>query len=217
MPAGWCVARDGDRALGAAVLGLDRPGRCYGYVAAVAPGIGDRGIGVLLKRFQRRWALARDITSMAWTFDPLVARNARFNLTKLGAVAEEYEPGFYGRMSDQINGDDIADRFVARWDLTGPRAEAAESSALPEPPEPPAGTDARPGPDGQPACRQTEAHLWLRVPLDIVALRRIDPAQASAWRTFTREILIDRTGSGWVADGATRTGWYHLSPPKEQP
>ena len=41
---------------------------------------------------------------MFWTFDPLVARNARLNLTKLGATVDEYELGFYGVMSDELHG-----------------------------------------------------------------------------------------------------------------
>ena len=43
---------------------------------------------------------------MTWTFDPLVSRNARFNLTKLGAHAVEYLPDFYGAMEDGINSND---------------------------------------------------------------------------------------------------------------
>ena len=69
---------------------------------------------------------------MTWTFDPPVARNARFNLARLGAVAAEYEVAFYGRMSDGINGDDDSDRLVARWSLAGGRAAAAAARTAPD-------------------------------------------------------------------------------------
>ena len=54
---------------------------------------------------------------IAWTFDPLVSRNAYFNLAKLGATAAEYLPNFYGGMNDAINGDGDTDRLLVQWDL----------------------------------------------------------------------------------------------------
>ena len=56
----------------------------YSLIAAVLPEVADRGVGFALKQHQRAWALARGLGTMIWTFDPLVSRNARFNLTKLG-------------------------------------------------------------------------------------------------------------------------------------
>ena len=61
---------------------------------------------------------------MRWTFDPLVARNAYFNLHKLGAVADRFERNFYGEMTDTLNRGERTDRVVVRWDLDrdpGPR------------------------------------------------------------------------------------------------
>lgn len=189
--------------LGAAALGRGAPGTAYSYIAATAPGHEQRGLGLLLKLHQRQWCLERGIHCMSWTFDPLVGRNARFNLTKLGAAVDCYEPEFYGVMSDRINGSDPADRLVARWVLTdpGPRAE---------PPEPPA-VGGVAGPDGDPAHVLGDGARWLRVPADIVALRRSDPSQASAWRSATREWLTDAFAAGYVAVGVTRRGWYHLT------
>ena len=54
---------------------------------------------------------------MRWTFDPMVARNAWFNLGKLGAVADRFYPDFYGPMTDAINAGERSDRLVIRWDL----------------------------------------------------------------------------------------------------
>ncbi len=47
-------------------------------------------------------------------------RNAYFNLTKLGAVPDEYLPNFYGPMTDGINGGDDTDRLLVRWRLRAP-------------------------------------------------------------------------------------------------
>ena len=44
-----------------------------------------RNLGRALKLYQRQWAIDRGLSEITWTFDPLVSRNAYFNLVKLGA------------------------------------------------------------------------------------------------------------------------------------
>lgn len=209
------VARSGGELVGAAALGRDEPGAGYGFIAAARPGLADRGVGFALKQHQRTWALERDITVLRWTFDPLVSRNARFNLTKLGAVARAYEPAFYGRMHDRLNGSDDADRLVPEWHLASPRAMAAAAGRPEEPGEPPL-IDPSPtpdalGPDGAPADVVGVGERWVRVPRDIVELRRSDPGQAASWRSFVRERLGGALANGFVAVGVSRAGWYRLT------
>ncbi len=79
-----------------------------------------RGIGLALKLHQRRWALDRGLKRITWTYDPLIRRNAYFNLVKLGARPEEYLRSFYGAMDDAINGGDESDRVLTAWDLAAP-------------------------------------------------------------------------------------------------
>ena len=74
-------------------------------------------MGFALKLHQRAWCLDRGITLMEWTYDPLVARNAYFNLSKLGATVAEYLPDFYGVMGDGINRFDESDRILVHWPL----------------------------------------------------------------------------------------------------
>ena len=42
-------------------------------------------VGLALKEHQRAWAHGRGIPTITWTYDPLVRRNATFNLLRLGA------------------------------------------------------------------------------------------------------------------------------------
>ncbi len=196
--------------VGAAVLGRAEAAACYSFIAGVSPWTGDSGIGFALKQHQRAWALARGIDTMRWTFDPLVGRNARFNLTKLGARAARYEPEFYGRMSDDINGVDVADRLVATWELGSLAADRAANGAPADCIEPDVSDLDEVGPDGAPAYAVAERVRWCRVPADIVALRRVAPAEATDWRDFTRRHLQDALGGGFVAVGASRSGWYRL-------
>lgn len=210
------AAYDGDGSLaGAAVAVLSAPaGSAYSLIAAARAGLGDRGIGYAVKQHQRAWALEHDLDAISWTFDPLVGRNARFNLTKLGAEAHEYVESFYGRMADDINGVDDADRLVASWALGSRKAVACSEGTAAEPDDPDLGSaEVRDtGPDGEPAFVATGRVWWCRVPSDIVALRRQQPRAASAWRSAVREYFSDALGSGRTATAMTRSGWYQLTP-----
>src|SRR5215210_1930783 len=53
--------------------------------------LGDR-----LKHFQRERVRALGCELMLWTYDPLVARNAHFNINRLGAMPVEYVTDMYG-------------------------------------------------------------------------------------------------------------------------
>src|SRR5262249_19079167 len=94
------------------ITGVDRTGQ-------------SAGVGYALKQHQRAWALARGIPAVRWTYDPLVRRNAYFNLHKLGAAAREYLPDFYGAMDDGTNTGDTTDRLYVSWEPTSPAAVAA--------------------------------------------------------------------------------------------
>lgn len=104
----------------------------HSHVTGVLPG--SRGRGLLLKQHQREWCLARGITQVTWTFDPLVRRNAHFNLTKLGATSRDYLVDFYGPMTDGLNAGEPSDRLYTRWDLQDPprHGPVVATVALPE-------------------------------------------------------------------------------------
>jgi predicted GNAT superfamily acetyltransferase len=107
--------RDG-RLVGAAVgfLGQhDGIPELHSHVAGVARSEQGRGAGFALKLHQREWAAAQGVRRITWTFDPLIRRNGRFNLARLGARAVAYYPNFYGPMVDALNGTDETDRCLA--------------------------------------------------------------------------------------------------------
>jgi chorismate synthase len=120
-------AFDGERMIGF-VFGLTglRDGRLahWSDMLAVDPSCRDQGIGRQLKAFQREAVVARGVTDMYWTYDPLVARNAHFNINRLGAEIVEYVTDMYGTTGSALHGDVPTDRFVVRWRLTDARAAA---------------------------------------------------------------------------------------------
>ncbi|MGI5167181.1 GNAT family N-acetyltransferase [Spirillospora sp. CA-253888] len=188
----------------------DPPGEAlHSHITGALPG---RGIGLALKHHQRDWALARGLRRITWTYDPLVRRNAYFNLVKLGARPEEYLPSFYGAMADEINSGDETDRVLAVWHLNG-QATAPTTESAPDPARSPNPTPT-PTPEpllecrgGRPVRLDTDAETVLvAVPEDIEELRRTDPAGARDWRLAVRETLGDL-----LSGGARVTGFHDRS------
>ena len=212
-------AFDGPELLGACFgfFGGPAKGGLHSHIAGVATAGHGRGIGFALKLHQRAWALSQDVPVISWTFDPLVRRNAHFNLTKLAARPEHYLPDFYGPMHDGINGAGDTDRLMAVWDLASPPVRAAARTE-------PARFDAvalrnqgaavalEAGPDGGPVTGPADGPLVLvAVPPDIEALRRADPGQGRAWRVALREVLGGLMAGGAEVIGFDRAGWYVVS------
>jgi len=168
----------------------------------------DRGLGYALKVYQRSWAVQRGFTTVTWTCDPLVRRNAYFNLAKLGAQIVEYLPNHYGTMMDGLNASDESDRLFLAWPITDPDRPAR--SRLPEPTEHTVVLEV--AADGGPHCLDDDVdRIACQVPDDIVALREQDPRSAARWRRALRETLADALTDGYQVDGFTRSGHYLLS------
>ena len=159
----------------------------HSHIVGLLPESTGRGLGRAIKLHQRAWCLERGIAEMTWTFDPLVGRNAYFNIQRLGARPVEYLPEFYGAMNDSINSGQLSDRMLMRWDLTTePPAPGEAQSAL----GPVGAHDAVADIDGRPsgyrAPPDTRATVTLAVPRDVEGLRRKDAALAHEWRSETR-------------------------------
>lgn len=191
----------------------------HSHVTGVAPDRSGRGVGRALKLHQRAWCLQRGITTVRWTFDPLVRRNAVFNLVTLGARVLAYERDVYGSMSDARNAGMPTDRLVASWELTGPRTRQAVSGRSAEPDvaavrrsgaEVVVDADDDDAPVVHPS---TAPRRLVRVPDDIEALRARHPEVARRWSEAAREQLGAAMDAGMRVTGMTRDGWYLLATP----
>ncbi len=167
----------------------------HSHIAGVTPDVAGRHAGFALKLHQRAWCLDRGIELMEWTYDPLVSRNAYFNLAKLGARVAEYLPDFYGAMTDGINRHDESDRILVHWPLSSPGVVAACAGAPTQATVPP-GT----------------AASWVHVPRDIEALRLADPEQARGWRTKVRDQLLVALEAGARVAGFEKEQGYLVLP-----
>jgi len=173
---------DGDRMIGASAAFFGSPAErsMHSHITGVLPGHQGKGLGRQLKEHQRAWALHRGVGHITWTFDPLVGRNAHFNLAVLGARVTDYLVNQYGEMADAVNRGDESDRLMVSW-------------ALAEPPAP----------------TPTDAEISAVVPVsdDIEALRSSDPAVAAEWRRRVRDELQGHLASGRRIGGFDRRGY----------
>jgi predicted GNAT superfamily acetyltransferase len=191
----------------------------------------DLGIGRRLKEFQRGELLARGVTTMYWTYDPLVARNAHLNFNRLGVEAVEYVLDMYGDPTSDLHRGVGTDRLVVRWNM----APDAPRPAPLGPPEQLAATptvtpaartvgDLQPGVedrviaalaalaalDGGPPVVRVE------VPPDVAAVQARSLAEAAAWRAWTRPAFTEalRRGyriAGFYRDDASGRCFYVLA------
>ena len=180
---------DGAKIVGAsfAFPSIDPEIHLHSHMTAFIDSHRDQGLGTKIKMHQWEWAKARGYASITWTFDPLVRRNARLNILKLGADLVSYEQNFYGEMADELNTGDESDRLIVRWDTSGSAPEPR-----PEIEEPP-----------------YDAEL-IPLPLDIVELRRTDPALARSYRAEVREAFLGAFAAGKKVVGFSAHNEYVL-------
>jgi predicted GNAT superfamily acetyltransferase len=107
----------------------------HSHMTGVHSDYRDRGVGRMLKLFQRDDALSSDIRLICWTFDPLEFRNAYFNLNRLGAISRKYLPNLYGITTSPLHRGLATDRLLAEWHLDSPRVVAAVADAPVQIPE----------------------------------------------------------------------------------
>lgn len=197
-------AFDGDALIGTVFgfLGMTADGRLKlnSHRAAVLPAYRNSGIGERLKWAQRAEMLADGIELISWTFDPLLGRNARLNLYKLGGIARRMILNAYGAYPT-VNGVALpSDRLVVEWQLASTRVaqRAAGMRAVPT-----AADAVEIGPAGE--LDSTAAHLRLAIPQDLDQLMQADFAAAYAWRLRARDGLTAAFAAGYTVTDALRT------------
>lgn len=188
----------------------------HSHVTGVAAECRRSGVGVVLKLFQRSWALERGMRIVSWTFDPLLRRNARFNLARLGAAATGYLENIYGDMDDALNRHDESDRLWVCWRLDDPGVVAA-AAGTPRHVAVPAGAGRAlgPGPGDRPVVGSTgqpAGAFTCAVPGDVESMRSTDPELAAQWRLELRRVLGGALRSGGTVLGLDASGDYVVMP-----
>ena len=99
----------------------------YSHMMAVDREYQNKGVGARLKWAQRERALEEGRSFIKWTWDPMQARNAYFNLNRLGVIVSEYAANFYGtdypKSPPEDDGLD-SDRLFAGWYIRSERVSS---------------------------------------------------------------------------------------------
>jgi predicted GNAT superfamily acetyltransferase len=140
----------------------------HSHMTAVLDEYRDKGVGYALKIDQWNWAKKQKYSHLSWTFDPLVRRNAKLNIVKLGVDISAYYPNFYGEMPDTLNAGDESDRLMVSWSTAIDAPKARELITQPKPDE-----------------------ILIEIPADIVAIRSKDQSESMKWRRQVRDQFLN--------------------------
>jgi len=192
---------------------------------AVRSGMQNHGIGRRLKHFQCESVRKLGATRMYWTFDPLVARNAHFNLNRLGVRVSEYVPDMYGADTGSVVHSGLGtDRFIVVLPIASEVAEAPRGSGI-------ADTlvwNIRHAPILNEATAEGRTvnlsrfdadlppTVRIEIPPDISRIQSASSAQAAHWRVTTRLAFQWALANGYTVerferDGADGFGCYVLT------
>ena len=162
----------------------------YSHMMAVAHAYQNRGVGARLKWAQRARALGEGRRLIKWTWDPMQARNAHFNLNRLGVLVRSYAVNFYGTdygatpgaTAPEVSLD--TDRLFAEWHLDSARVGRFA--------------------EGRPVEQEPAPARTIEIPPDWAALVRGDPARARREQLRVRSEFAESFDAGLVCAGFQR-------------
>jgi len=176
---------------------------------AVLPEYRAHGLGYRLKLAQRERALAQNIDTITWTFDPLQSANAHLNVARLGVIGESYRINYYGETTSFLHRSGT-DRLWVTWSLNSERVrQRIESDRLrlsPNLNECPSLVLV--GDNEEPVIEAADLNthtVAIEIPGNINALLREDPERAFRWRDATRRVLTKAFDAGYVVVEFVRT------------
>ena len=157
----------------------------HSHMTAVLDSFRDKGIGHALKVDQYKWAKQNNYKEITWTFDPLVARNAKLNILKLGVDISAYYPNFYGDMPDELNAGDESDRVMASLKVVGDTPTSRSVISTPD-----------------------KSAVLIAIPDDIVTIRGKDLAENLRWRRSVRDEFVSALARGGKVIGFSANNEY---------
>jgi predicted GNAT superfamily acetyltransferase len=159
----------------------------------------NMGVGRVLKEYQRDVLAARGITRIYWSFDPLMAKNAYFNLNRLGATVVDYVPDMYGTTDSPLHYGLATDRIVV----------CLETNARPQAPLSLPTQDHAPILTAFPRVRdvtmstddRTPETALIEIPANVLEVMSRSRAIAHTWRLTVREHFQWALSRGYVIAG----------------
>ena len=157
----------------------------WSHMLGVRESARNMGIGRMLKEHQRRVLAELSVARIFWTFDPLLAKNAYFNLNRLGAEVVEYVPDMYGATVSPLHLGLPTDRLIAC--LTTVEHPAPPLTLPPDEDLPVMTAFPRPGDRTLAAGDDCPPIVLLEMPIDMLGDIALAPTLATKWRLSLRE------------------------------
>jgi predicted GNAT superfamily acetyltransferase len=165
----------------------------YSHMMAVDREYQNKGVGARLKWAQRERAMGEGREFIKWTWDPMQARNAHFNLNRLGVTVKSYAENFYGTDYPADTDQKIAtgsgfdsDRLFANWRLRSPRVLMAAKGEYP--------------------ANLADPSLKIEIPADWSALLKSSVEKAKREQLRVRSEFQKAFQAGFVCAGFERSG-----------
>lgn len=150
----------------------------------VLPEYRHQGIGHRLKMAQCDYARQLGLNLITWTFDPLISRNAYFNIRKLGAVSRCFIEDYYGPDSP-LAWHRASDRLYVEWWIDKRKSSRASvehylaSAPIINPYHP----------------LQPQPIILIEIPHDYTSLK--SPNIIHTWRQYSRHVLPQAFSKGY--------------------
>lgn len=193
--------------VGATLIGAFAEGRMVGFVfgfpgildgetiihsdmLGISPAYRSNNLGYLLKCAQRDAAIALGVKRITWTFDPLQSRNAHFNFSKLGVIADRYYVDYYGVTSSFLHRFGT-DRLWVTWLLGSERVNSLQPSDIEELPH-----LVRVGENLEPILNQepiTGSKVIIEIPRELTEHHKL-------WRMATRDAFTRALEQGFIVE-----------------
>lgn len=153
----------------------------WSHMLAVIPEARGQGVGYGLKIFQRDELMATGFDHMYWTYDPLEAINAHFNINRLGARPVEYVEDMYGEGETNLLHQGLGtDRFIIEWTFS-------QRAASPETPQRAPVINQFLDRKGNVEDSDAPRCVRVEVPRNVQELKEDRPEEARLWRISTRD------------------------------
>ena len=193
--------------VGATLIGAFAEGRMVGFVfgfpgildgetiihsdmLGISPAYRSNNLGYLLKIAQRDAAIALGVKRITWTFDPLQSRNAHFNFSKLGVIADRYYVDYYGVTSSFLHRYGT-DRLWVTWLLANESVKSSEPSDIEALPH-----LVRVGENLEPIINQeplTASEVIIEIPRELTEHHKL-------WRMATRDAFTRALDQGFIVE-----------------
>lgn len=183
----------------------------WSHMLGVRAAARNLGLGRRLKEYQRDTMREIGVKRILWTFDPLMAKNAYFNLSRLGARVISYETDMYGTTTSPLHLGMPTDRLIVCLDTAA------------HPPEPrpaftelPAVLTAFPHMNDVTLSRSSPPpeHALIEIPADVLGLMVTSPGSARAWRLAARDYFQWALSRGYAIVGVQRHApanrWFYV-------